>query len=194
MKKKRKGEYGYVRSQKVVRLIRTIALFVLAFAILIIGLILNDGDRKNIYTVIAMVGCVPACMSLVSAIMMWLRRPMQASLYKDIQEHADGLYMLYELYMTTREISLFLDAAAVSGDYVMAYTSEKNRKASDIRYMEEHITKTVRQDGEQVMVKIFTQEKAFLERLDTLRAKADEKEVPDDREWRIGEVMKAVSL
>ena len=68
-----KGDYGYIRSQKIRRLGRTAALFALAFGIFAVGMILNHGDRKNIYSIVAAVGTIPGAMSLVSTIMMWMR-------------------------------------------------------------------------------------------------------------------------
>lgn len=187
----KKGDYGYIRSQKIIRLVRTLLIFALAFAILVVGLVLNDGDRKNIYTVIAMVGCIPACMSAVSVIMMWMRKPMEKALYERIEKHTGDPLMLYEMYFTTRDISLFVDAVAVSGEYIMCYTHEADRKAADIKFIETHLTKTMRAEGFNETVKIFTQEKAYLERLDSLCEKAEES---GDREWKICEVLKAIAL
>lgn len=172
MKKSRikKGDFGYIRQQKLLRLMRTIACALLPAAFFTVGIILNRGDRYNIYTVIAMVGCIPVCMSLVSMIMMWLQKPMKPELYEEIRARAGSLLMAYELYMTTREISIFIDAAAVCGDYVAAYT-DRPAKRKDLDFMEEHISKTLRANHYKMSVKIFDQKKAFLERLDTLRAR-----------------------
>ena len=43
----KKGEYGYIRSQKKIRVIRTIVAFAFDFAIFFLGLYLNKGDRRN---------------------------------------------------------------------------------------------------------------------------------------------------
>ena len=59
--KVRKGTYGYVRYEKKRRLLVTIGMFVMPLAILIAGLIICNGDKNNIFTVIAVVGCLPAC-------------------------------------------------------------------------------------------------------------------------------------
>ena len=168
--KVKKGDYGYIKDQKIRRLIRVLLLLILPAAFLIIGLVLNQGDRRNIYTIIAIVGCIPLCMAIVSMIMMWMRKPMEPDLYREVKEHAGSLEMVYELYLTTYEKSVFLDAAAVCGEYVIAYSHEKLTHG-DISLMESHIVKTMRANGYKVTAKIFTQKKQFLDRLDSLREK-----------------------
>lgn len=117
----RKGDYGYISRQKLTRFLKTILFFLLPLAFFIVGYVLNNGDRMNIYTVIAIVGCIPACMSAVGMIMMWMRKPMRRELYEEISSHAGDVAMAYELYLTTRDKNLFLDAVAVCGEYVTAY-------------------------------------------------------------------------
>lgn len=177
--KQRKGEFGYIRRQKRVRFIRTLILFAIAFAVFLAGYILNHGDRRNIYTVIAVVGVIPAAMACVSTIMMWLRKPMDASLYREICEASGELPMQYELFLTTREKNLYLDAALVTADQVIGYTHE-DKSAADIRFFEEHIEKTLRASGYKRSVKIFDGKKQFLSRIAMLSERAPEKGDTDD--------------
>ena len=60
MKKAKKGSYGYIRWEKLRRLLTTLLMLALPLAFFTVGMILNKGDRKSIYTVIAIVGCLPA--------------------------------------------------------------------------------------------------------------------------------------
>ena len=170
-----KGQYGYIRSQKLVRLWRTIICFALPLAFFIFGLIINHGDRASIYSVIALVGCIPGCMSAVNMIVMWIRKPMDRDLYDEISAKAKDLCVVYELYLTTYEKNLFLDATAIAGDYIACYTTEEARH-SDIVKMEEHIVKTIRANGYKVTVKIFDQKKAFLDRMAQMLEKKGEYE------------------
>ena len=179
----RKGDFGYIRKQKLVRLLRTLACFLLPLAFFTVGYVLNRGDRYNIYTIIALVGCIPACMSLVGMIMMWMQKPMRSELYEEIQAHAGELVMSYEMYMTTREISIFVDAAAVCGETVAAYT-DRPAKRKDLDFMEQHIEKTLRANHYKMSVKIFDQKKAFLERLDTLRSRREELEAAASAQFK----------
>ncbi len=173
MKKVKKGNYGYIRSQKLVRFLRSLAALALPLAFFIVGLVLNDGDRKSIYTVIAIVGVIPACMSITGMIMMWLRKPMEEELYQEISSRAGDLTMAYELYLTTYEKNLFLDATAICGEHVACFTHEK-KEHWELTEMQKHIESTMLNNGYKVDVKIFDQKKAFLDRLDTLRNRKEE--------------------
>ena len=186
----RKGSYGYVRSQKWIRTGLTVLLFGINAALLLFGMYMNDGSRKNIYTLIAVIGCIPASMIAVSMIMMLRVRPMKEALYREVSTAAGDLTMLYELYLTTREKNLFLDAVAIGGGYVMAYTSEKV-PAAHIAEMEEHLRRTVRSAGCTATVKIWQQKDKYLDRIAQMREKEDELTESD---LRIRTALLAVAL
>lgn len=102
MKKVKKGDYGYIRYEKKKRLLITVALFLIPLAAFLAAFLIT-GTKKNIITVIAMVGCLPACRALVNMIMMWMQKPMDKKVYKKIREHEGNLEVTYETYLTTYE-------------------------------------------------------------------------------------------
>ena len=185
--KVRKGTYGYVRYEKKRRLLVTIGMFVMPLAILIAGLIICNGDKNNIFTVIAVVGCLPGCKSMVGLIMMMMQKSAKKETVEEIQGHAGNLLMLYEMFFTKEQDSLMVDAVAVCGYEVVGYTTHaKSRK--QIEDCEKHIGKLLRANGYKNHVKIFDQMKPYLERLDSLNrnyqeleSDANEKFVPDER-------------
>ena len=67
--------------------------------------------RMTVWTVVTVVGCLPACKSMVNLIMILKCRPMDAGLYQKIHEHQGSLDMAYELYMTFYEKSAYIDAS-----------------------------------------------------------------------------------
>ena len=115
----------------------------------------------------AVVGCLPACKSAVSLIMILKCRPLDETLYKKIREHQDRLDMAYEMYMTFYEKSAYIDAVAVCGNTVAAYSSDPKINAA---FMEENAQKIIRKNGYKATVKIFTDLRPFLERLDSMNA------------------------
>lgn len=173
MKRVKKGTYGYIKSQKMIRFLRSLAALALPLAFFIAGLILNNGDRKSIYTVIAVVGCIPACMSITGMLMMWMRKPMEEDLYREISSAAGDLTMAYELYLTTYEKNLFLDAVAVCGEHVVCFTHEKKDRW-ELVSMQKHVETILLQNGYKADVKIFDQKKAYLDRLAALRNRKEE--------------------
>ena len=102
MKKVNKGDYGYIRYEKKKRLLITVALFLIPLAAFLAAFLIT-GTKKNIITVIAMVGCLPACRALVNMIMMWMQKPMDKKVYKkcicgklcNLRKQGDRLYQPY---------------------------------------------------------------------------------------------------
>lgn len=183
----KKGERGYIRYEQKKRFLITLGLFALPMIVFITGLVMTDGNKNNIFTVIAMVGCLPACRSTVSFIMMMLQKPMDVKTYETIQSHTGELVMSYEMYITKETDSLMVEAAAFCGEEVACYTS-RAKSAEQISGCEAYLSKILRANGYRCHVKIFDKEKAYLERLDSLNRNrteleksANEKFTPDER-------------
>lgn len=171
-KKIRKGDFGYIHYEKTRRILVTLALFALPM-IAFVGAYLITGTKKNVITIIAMVGCLPACRSLVDAIVMCMQKPMEKTVYQQIAEHAGNLIVLYETYLTTYEKSTFVESFAVCGNKVVGYSS---RIEGSQQFVEEHVRKILKQNGYKVEVKVFKEMKPYLERLDYLNAHQEELE------------------
>ena len=149
---KSKGDFGYLSSEKKRRILITSILFAVPLLIFFTAL-LYFHTRLTIWTVVAVVGCLPACKSLVSLIMIFRARPLDASVYKKISQHAGKLTMSYEMYMTFYEKSASIDAFAICGNVVVGYSSDPK---INLAFMEQEAQKILR-GLEQ-----------FLERLDSM--------------------------
>ena len=77
MKKVKKGTYGYIKNEKVKRALIAFGLFLIPIIVYVSGYIYH-GKRENILTVVAILGCLPACKALLSAIMIWMQKPVNA--------------------------------------------------------------------------------------------------------------------
>ena len=163
-RKTKKGDFGYFSSEKKRRLLITAGLFSLPLLVFFVAWAVN-GTRMTVWTVLTVVGCLPGCKSMVSLIMILKCRPMDAGLYQKIREHQGSLDMAYELYMTFYEKSAYIDAVAVCGNTVAAYSSDPKIDAS---FMETNSQKIIRKNGYKATVKIFTDLRPFLERLDSM--------------------------
>ena len=164
MKKVNKGDYGYIRYEKKKRLLITVALFLIPLAAFLAAFLIT-GTKKNIITVIAMVGCLPACKSMVSLIMIFRAKPVAPQVYEEISEHAGRILMSYEMYMTFYEKSASIDAFAICGNTVVGFSSDPK---IDAAFMEREAQKILRGNGFKANVKIFTRLPQFLERLDSM--------------------------
>lgn len=168
--KEKKGYYGYVKKERVKRLIITLILFAIPALLLVTGYITTK-TTKNMFTVIAVVGCLPACKSMVGLIMVFLVKPMKETDYLVIREHADQVLVGYELYLTSYDNSEFVCAAAVHGSQIICY-SDRLKNPPEI--LEEHIAKMMDQNGYRQKVKVFTRLEQFTDRLDTMNAHLEE--------------------
>ena len=160
----KKGDFGYIQSQKKKRTIYTILALIPPLTVFFVGWIINK-DRNTVFTVFAAVGCLPACKFAVSAIMMYLQKPMSEDDYKQIEQHKEGLVCAYELPVSAYEKQTFLDSVAVCGNNVVAYPS---REKSDIPFVEKHIQTILRQNGYYVTIKVFRRLPEYLNRLDSM--------------------------
>lgn len=200
-KKIRKGDYGYIRSQQRKRILYTALAFVAPLLIFFTGLYIHR-SRNTMFTVVAVVACLPACKFAVGMIMMFLQKPMKQEDHQEIQKHCHGLVCAYELVISAYEKQSFLDSVAVVGNSVAGYTS---REKTDVAFVEKHIQDILRQNGFYVKVKIFTRLQDYTARLDSMweHREALEKDIrfrpdPDEpeltRNEKIMRVIYAISL
>ena len=159
-----KGEFGYLKRERKRRII--IAAILLGVPLFIfISMWIYLGTRNTIWTIIALVGSLPGCKAVVDVIMVMLAKPVNPAVYKKIHAHQGDLVMAYEMYMTFYEKSAYIDAVAVCGNTVAAYSSDPKIDAS---FMETNAQKIIRKNGYKATVKIFTDIRPFLERLDSM--------------------------
>lgn len=180
MKFVEKGNFGYTNSHKKEQMVKTFIYFLLPIAIFILGYVTTK-SAKNLFTVVAVVGALPACKELVNVIMFWRRRSMPAELYEELSSHvADGMEAAYELIFTTYEKNYVVPCVVVAGSQVIGYMV---RKDLDSRLLEEHLSSTLKKNGLNVHVHIFRDLKSFLDRVDVLaeREPEDTTFTPDER-------------
>ena len=59
-----RGTCGYLRTQKIYEILRTVLYFAISLSLFIAGWV-STGSRENLLTIVAVLGCLPACKSLV---------------------------------------------------------------------------------------------------------------------------------
>lgn len=160
----KKGEFGYVAAEKKRKFLITAILFAVPLLIFFTAMIYFK-TRLTIWTVIAVVGCLPACKMLVNFIMLFRCPSMDPQIYSQIQDHCGSLVMSYEMYMTFYEKSAFIDAFAICGNLVVGYSSDPK---IDTAFMETEARKILKGNGYRANVKIFKDLKPFLDRLDSM--------------------------
>ncbi|MDY3917548.1 MAG: hypothetical protein SOZ59_00925 [Candidatus Limivivens sp.] len=168
-KKITKGDRGYIRDQKVKRTLITFVLFLIPIVIFVTGLI-QTKTRLNLFTFVAIMGCLPACKSAVGMIMMFLQKPMSDEVYEKASQAAGDGMMLYELCFTAYEKTTPVDCLYLCGSNVVGYSSSPK---ADPAFLEKHLKDVLKKGGRSRDVKIFRDLKPFLDRVRTLESHKD---------------------
>lgn len=189
----KKGDVGYIHSQKIKRLITTLILFAIPVIIFVSGY-LYHGTRENVLTVVAIVGCLPACKSTVGLVMMMLQKAKPHSYYEEILQHAGSLTMVYEMIFTTYEKNVRVDAAVICGNTVVCLTDKETHE--EVSFIENHLTKMLRHNEYPLSVHALTSKEKFLDRLDSLNKNKENTESAADasRKEKIKNVMLSLAL
>ena len=188
--KAEKGNAGYVKYQQRVRTIRTVILFAVVFAVFAVGLLLHDGDRRNIGSIAAAILCIPAAMSAVSMIMMLLRKPVSSSFAEDMRKRAGDARLLMELYVTTSEHGLYLHAAVIRDNQVAAFAPDA-RSAAAFQVVAAHLRSALNQACGPVEVWITGNLAEFCEKTDIL---AEEQTQYPELQEEIAQTLLSLSL
>jgi hypothetical protein len=170
MKKVKKGTFGYIHFQKIRTFLLTLVLFAVPLLIYVTGII-QTGSRLNLFTVVAILGCLPACKWLVSLIMIMMQRSMDPVLYEQAAQAAGDLTAGYELVFTAYEHTTPVNALVICGDQLVCYTPDEK---ADAAYLEKHLMKILTINGfPSVQPKVLKDFKKYTQRVQELQKRQD---------------------
>ena len=193
MKKVQKGTPGYLDHKKKVEIIRTVIYFGIVAAVFFLGYS-QTGTRLNLLTVVAILGCLPASRSAVGMIMMLMQKPAGPQISEKTKKAAGKGIALFELCFTSYEKNILVDAVVINGSQVIGVTG--NPKA-DTAFLEKHIREILKQNGYSRSVKIFRDQKPFLERaaaLDRSASETDKKYLQEQENVYVKAVILQIAL
>ena len=168
MKKVRKGSYGYLKYEKKKRALLTILMFALPILLYVTAYRVT-GTNKNMLTIVAVLGIIPAAKCAVSWIMVMLQKNGDEEAVRVTERTAPDLPHAYELVVTAYEGRLPLDAVVVCGNEVVCCSL--NGRKEQFSFMETHITRILNSNRYfQSNVKIFDSLAHYEERLKRIAA------------------------
>lgn len=163
--KVKKGEAGYIQAQKRKYLFYSVVEFTIVIAFVLFG-IFKTGSRLNGFTIVGIVGCLPASKMLVEYITMMPHKGIAANLSQEIIEKASLLTVAFDLIITGNEKVMPVQAFVISGNTICGYTtSEKTDEAMLAKYLKQLLSKN---GYDKVTVKIFHDYRAFITRAEGL--------------------------
>lgn len=196
MKRRYKGEWGYIRSQRIHVLIITLLLYACAAGLFLIGYCTLN-TRKSLWTVFAILGILPASKSLVNLIMFMRFRSLDQNVHDEYKEAAGQLPIIYELPFTTYEKTYFVEAIACAGNTAAGcYLGKPSGKADhdkDVKDLSKHLETVLKNAGiKDCSIKIYDKREDHIKRLEEMNAKLTDKR--SDNDEIILNALKAVSL
>ena len=182
-----KGTYGYIRKQLIFEIIKTLILFAMAFGIFFIGYFTLH-TKKSLWSVFAVLALLPACKSLVGVIMLARFSSLTPAEFEEFSHVVEDLPVLYENILTTKDKTYYLPVICYAANSLIAYSTYQNAEANRLK---EHLDDVMKKGGHNVTVKIYSDRKAFLERVAQLKEKFQNE---TNSAQSVFETVKAVSL
>ncbi len=184
-----KGEFGYYEHRRslailfaLLLLVCTILMFLIPYRIL--------GTRKNIFSIMAALMCLPTAKFVVDMIMYLRGHGCSEQAFEEIEGHIGNLTSSYDLYLTSYQKNFQISHVTIAGKSVCGLTEDPK---CDTKAAENHILSMMKQNGLRgYNVKIFTNLNSYLTRLDQMNDLAGEEGAEDAD--RFHALMHAISL
>ena len=161
-----KGAFGYLNNRKKYTALRTVLFFSISAALYISGII-RTGSNKNLLTIVAVLGCLPACKSAVNFILFLRAKGCSDALHEKLVSYEDGsMTVFYDMYFTSYQKNYPLSHMALKGGILCGMTENPS---CDCREAEKHLGQMLMQEGiKNVTVQVFYQEDKYIDRLSRL--------------------------
>lgn len=161
----KKGSYGYIENHKAVVAIRTMLFFLVSIGLYVIGYV-STGSSKNLLAIVAVLGCLPACKSMVNLILFIRAKGCSETLKNQVEIFDDKLTTFYDMYFTSYQKNYPISHMVLKGNVLCGIT--ENAKC-DCSEAEKHLEQLLMQEGiKHVTVKIFSQTEKYIDRLSQL--------------------------
>ena len=169
MKRTKKGQFGYIKYRRTFHLIVALVLFAMAVALYIAG-VKTTGSNKNLLTVVAILGVLPASQSTVTSILGFRAKCCSKELFDKIEGRLDtDMISLYDLYFTTYDKNYPINHIVMKNHCVCGIMDKSKHS---VQAFEQYIEETFVKNGiKGVSVKIFepTMVDKYLNRIEELK-------------------------
>ena len=170
LKRAVKGTYGYIRKKRVQTALITAAMFIISFGIIITGYV-TTGSKRNILTIVGILGLLPASKSLVSLIMLLRAGYASSSLYEKISKTDESLVSMYDMYFTSYKKNYAVSHMVVNDGVILGYSEDKN---FDQKGCQEHLENMLKSAGhKKFTVCLSTNEDEYIDMVHKLNEKAN---------------------
>ncbi len=126
LKKKERGEWGYLKYRRTVLTMEFIGVLAAAILIFVVGVVINKGESANFFTVVSILGVLPGAKLLVLMIVVYPHKRIgteEKSFLDGLLQENDRIF--YDVVFTSSERPMHLDAVIVTGHQIIGYTTQK---------------------------------------------------------------------
>lgn len=157
-----KGSYGYIANHRRVAAVRTLLFFGISIGLYLMGYV-TTGNNRNLLTIVAVLGCLPACKSLVNFIV-FIRASGCSEALKDRVCIFDGqLTAFYDMYFTSYQKNFAVSHMVLKGNILCGVTESAG---CDCSRAEKHLDQMLLQEGiKNITVKIYSDTDKYIDRL-----------------------------
>jgi len=164
MKKIKKGEFGYIKHQRNIEIIKTLIMLALSFALYRIG-VYSTGSNKNYLTLVSVLGCLPMAKFAVNATMFSKAKGCSLDVHS-LLESKNVKPLFYDLYFTTLKKNFQVSALYYKKKNLILLTEDEKM---DVVACEEHLITVLKNCGyESVTIKVFDDANKFIDRFNEL--------------------------
>lgn len=171
---KARCEYGHVRSEKKKLMLGAVSMLVIGIGVFILGLALNKWDKKNIFTVIAILFVLPMARYLTTLMVLLPYRTPNKESFENVKRNLKEGCVLYSDYVFTLSEKIWcLSFLVISGDSILGLVPkgyDKTRKLQETleegMKKRQFFRKVVITDSEEKYIKMVSREKTAEEKED----------------------------
>ena len=173
--KMEKCEYGYLNWQKRRQLLAVVIQCLISATIFMIGYLLNDNSKNNIFTVLAVLLVLPMAKHLVEVIILLPYRTPPATLYEAVMKTARADAFVFSDYVfTSQEKVMYLSSMVVQGKEIIGLIG---REKENVAYIKSYLERSMKQRSLPYQVIICTEEAAYLKKIQETVSEPEEEAV-----------------
>lgn len=161
-----KGSRYYLNTQRKYEILRTILYFAISLSLFIAGWVTTK-SRLNLLTVVAILGSLPACKSVVDMIMFIRYKSCSETTITEVEKHCEDLKGLYDMVFTSYDKTFQIAHMVVKGNTICGFTEDAK---FDEQAFYKHIDGILKADNfKETTVKIFKDIHKYTERMEQLK-------------------------
>ena len=170
-----KCEYGYLNWQKRRQLFAVLGLFFIAAAIFLIGYVLNDNSKNNVFTIVAVLFVLPMSKHLVEVIILLPYRTPTATLYETVMKTArTDAFVFSDYVFTSQEKVMYLSSMVVQGNEIIGLVG---REKENVAYIKSYLERSMKQRNLPYKIMICTKEEEYFKRIKETVSEPEEEAV-----------------